>query len=114
MKIIKFIKRNLKGITIISVIIIISSLVLWKHFLLKKENTSEELEPILEKQTSDVTLEEEEVAIVETVYVDIKGEVMTPGVYEIGANKKVIDVIQLAGGFTEQADTSFRLPKMLQ
>lgn len=40
------------------------------------------------------------------VFVDIKGAVISPGVYEIESNKKVIDVVQLAGGFLENADTS--------
>ncbi|MGY0694321.1 helix-hairpin-helix domain-containing protein [Virgibacillus sp. FSP13] len=38
------------------------------------------------------------------VIVDVKGEVMNPGVYEIDGNTRVNDVIQLAGGFSEQAD----------
>ena len=40
------------------------------------------------------------------ISVDIKGAVKKPGVYEIEDNKKVIDVINLAEGFTENADTS--------
>ena len=39
-------------------------------------------------------------------YVDIKGEVKTPGVYSLDNNKRVIDAIKLAGGLTEKADTS--------
>jgi competence protein ComEA len=41
-----------------------------------------------------------------TVYVDIKGAVNNPGVYEIESNSRVIDVIKLAGDLTDQADTS--------
>ncbi|WP_234028555.1 helix-hairpin-helix domain-containing protein [Lentibacillus sp. Marseille-P4043] len=40
------------------------------------------------------------------VIVDVKGEVMNPGVYEIDGNTRVHDVIQLAGGFSEHADQS--------
>lgn len=39
-------------------------------------------------------------------YVDIKGEVKNPGVYEIDSSKRVIDVINMAGGLTKNADTS--------
>ena len=41
-----------------------------------------------------------------TIYVDIKGEVKNPGVYEIDSDKRVIDVVNLAGGFTKDADTT--------
>lgn len=38
------------------------------------------------------------------VMVDVKGEVRNPGVYEIHAGSRVNDVIQKAGGFTDEAD----------
>ena len=40
------------------------------------------------------------------IYVDVKGAVVNPGVYEIEEGKKVRDAIGLAGGLTDQADTS--------
>ncbi|MFC2948414.1 helix-hairpin-helix domain-containing protein [Virgibacillus sediminis] len=36
--------------------------------------------------------------------VDVKGAVAEPGVYEISADSRLNDVIQMAGGFSEQAD----------
>lgn len=36
---------------------------------------------------------------------DIKGAIANPGVYELEQNKKVIDVVNLAGGFLENANT---------
>lgn len=41
-----------------------------------------------------------------TYYVDIKGSINNPGVYEVDCDKRVIDVINLAGGLTDNADTS--------
>lgn len=41
-----------------------------------------------------------------TCFVDIKGSIINPGVYEIECTKRVIDVINLAGGLEEDADTS--------
>ena len=38
--------------------------------------------------------------------VDIKGEVINPGIYSLIESSRVIDVIELAGGLTENADTS--------
>ena len=42
----------------------------------------------------------------EDIYVDIKGEVINPNVYKIKKGLRVIDVINLAGGLTEESDTS--------
>lgn len=102
---IKLIKRKLKLITIISVMIILCSLVLYKCFLIKKEEPQEEVTQIEKTTIEDTNIEIEEENI-KTVFVDIKGEIALPGVYEVEEGKKVIDVINLAGGFTEQADTS--------
>ena len=38
--------------------------------------------------------------------VDIKGEVVIPGIYSLEEGSRVIDVISLAGGLTENANTS--------
>ena len=38
--------------------------------------------------------------------VDIKGELQTPGIYELESSSRVIDVINEAGGLTENADTT--------
>ena len=40
-----------------------------------------------------------------TVFVDVKGAVNSPGVYELDEGKRVIDAINLAGGLTDKADT---------
>ena len=40
-----------------------------------------------------------------TLFVDIKGSVNNPGVYELDEGKRVIDAINLAGGLTQNADT---------
>lgn len=42
----------------------------------------------------------------EVYKVDIKGQVANPGIYSLKANSRVIDVIEKAGGLTENADTS--------
>jgi competence protein ComEA len=39
-----------------------------------------------------------------TVVVDVKGEIKQPGVYQSNQNERVIDVIQKAGGLTDNAD----------
>ena len=40
-----------------------------------------------------------------TVFVDVKGAVNNPGVYEIEEGKRVMDAINLAGGLSSNANT---------
>ena len=42
----------------------------------------------------------------ESFYVDVKGNVKKPGVYEFNQNDRVIDAIEKAGGLTKNANTS--------
>lgn len=69
----------------------------YNEFILE-ENKIEEIEKTTE-EVSDKIIEKQ-------VKVDIKGYVATPGVYEVGESAKVIDVINIAGGLKENADTS--------
>nr|WP_239585920.1 helix-hairpin-helix domain-containing protein [Bacillus mesophilus] len=55
-------------------------------------------EPIVEQEQKEVVQE------VTTIFVDVKGEVLSPGVYEVNGESRVQDLIKLAGGFTSLAD----------
>ena len=54
----------------------------------------------------DNKVDDSENQLFEVVKVDIKGEVKKPGVYELESSKRINDVIKLAGGLTNNADTS--------
>lgn len=41
------------------------------------------------------------------VVVDVKGAVKFPGVYELTTEDRIIDAIQLAGGYAEEADSNY-------
>ena len=45
--------------------------------------------------------------VIETkyIYIDIKGEIMNPGVYKVDEYTRLFQLIQLAGGITDDADT---------
>ena len=96
-------KENLKKYWYV-ILIILSFIPLYFIFASKDNNISAE------------TLVKEEIAIDEVkplkediitkYYVDIKGEVKHPGVYEVDSNSRVIDVIKASGGLTKNADTS--------
>ena len=103
----KFIKKNLKWITISFVMIIIIGCISYKYFLIKQNNQKDANNNLILEERKEQEVQEEKEIEPQKVSVDIKGAVALPGVYEIEITKKVIDVVQLAGGFTEQADSSF-------
>ena len=49
-------------------------------------------------------VEETTTIMPQNCYVDIKGEVLMPGVYEFSCESRMQEVIKKAGGFTEEAD----------
>lgn len=52
---------------------------------------------------------------IKTVFVDVKGAVNAPGVYELESTKRVIDAINLAGGLSDNANTiNLNLSKKLE
>lgn len=73
-------------------------------FILYKNNSNSKEEVV------DIFEEPEEIKQEESnskkVIVDIKGMINNPGVYEVDSNLRVNDVIELAGGLKEGADTS--------
>ena len=95
----KFIKI-LSGILFIAFIIGVFGLKIYLNQEKKHINHSK-VEEIITDVNEDIKEE-----VNKNVFVDIKGAVINPGVYEIDQNKKVIDVVSLAGGLKENADTS--------
>jgi len=101
----KFIKKNIYIITLIIVVILILAFIITKKILKEQEielveNRKENSNHLIQDNISD-----KEVGC-NIVKVDIKGEIVYPGVYELDDSKRVIDVINLAGGLTKKANTS--------
>lgn len=71
-------------------------------FLYTRDWEKEEIAVEEKLEKKDFKKEEEE----DTLSVDIKGEVNSPGIYSMKASSRVIDVIEKAGGLTENADTT--------
>ena len=87
-------KAKLKYI-IIAIIILVALVVSYVLSLDNKEVSAENVE-ITKTDVTNVTSK---------VYVDIKGSVKKPGVYQVSADSIVWDVINLSGGFTKNAYT---------
>lgn len=80
--------------------IIVIGLIVFTIVNIKKDNKEEDI--VVEKKIT----KKKEKEVVEELKVDIKGQVINPGIYSLKANSRVIDVIAAAGGLTEFADTS--------
>ena len=63
------------------------------------------IETIQPTEQLAITEPAEEEAVVQQVLIDIKGAVMHPGVYALQPEQRIIDAVQLAGGYSEDADT---------
>lgn len=76
---------------IILVVIVVS-------YVLNNKDSEENVSANIEETTTSVINDEK-------IFVDIKGSVKNPGVYEVDANSIINDVITLAGGLTKNAFT---------
>jgi len=63
------------------------------------------IETIQPTEQLAITEPAEEEAVVQQVLIDIKGAVLHPGVYALQPEQRIIDAVQLAGGYSEDADT---------
>ena len=96
----QFIKDNKKTIIGISIILISLLIAVITYCFNQTEIVSAETNLI---ETKD---ENKKAETNKKIKVEIKGAINNPGVYELDDNSRVIDVINIAGGLTENADTS--------
>lgn len=82
--------------------IILFSVLMFILFFYFKTNISNLKRKLDERPVVEVRNENSDV---EKIIVDIKGEVKKPGVYYLDKGKRVIDVVNKAGGFTRDADS---------
>lgn len=96
----RFLKKYKYVITIFLFMLIIFYVVFVKVNLKSKEKNLVDNQVVInEVEKVEVDLKDD------LVYVDIKGAVKKPGVYKINSDKKIIDVITIAGGLMENANT---------
>lgn len=89
------IKNYWKELILFILIIIVGAMASYSLYLETKEPKEEINESLVQ--------EEEKVVEEETIFVDIKGAVKKPGVYQISNKSIVNDVIVMAGGFNKDA-----------
>lgn len=62
------------------------------------------LESESNSSTNSIQMDQSTEGQLEKMYVDVKGAVYLPGVYEVTSDMRLIDAIKLAGGFSEKAN----------
>ena len=88
---------------LLGIVLLLLLLVPLAYFFLTKDKKTKKKEIVEEVKLEKKEEKKQEIDIYK---VDIKGEVNTPGIYSLTSDSRVIDVIEKAGGLTEQADTS--------
>ncbi len=84
-------------------LLVVASIFIYKNF----DSKDKDDENIVLNTKKDIKKNEEEEEESDVYYqIDIKGEVINPGIYTVKEGSRVIDVIRLAGDLTEVADTS--------
>ena len=105
-----FFYHKKKFITVILfIIILVGGFILYRVYA-KELNYSKEIEKKVEKKEKIVKKKEdkeEKTENKEEYVVDIKGEVLHPGIYSASKNDRVIDIIKKAGGLKSTADTYY-------
>lgn len=100
----KIIRKIIYPLTIILFVFIFIGIIVIKNNLNKNKYNEIEI-------TNDIIKEEnneKEISKIESIKynIDIKGAVKKPGVYQLDSNLTVNDAIKIAGGLTNEADTS--------
>lgn len=100
---ITFTYRHRKIIILGTCFLTIIIIIFFVFFFHKKTTLKKNDSPVLitKKEKIKETKQQEE-----TLKIDIKGEINNPGIYEMPIDSRVIDVINKAGGLTENANTT--------
>ncbi len=103
-------KQIILGSIVLLILLGIGGFIVQKSFSKKEDKKEITSMKIAKKKTSSSFVKEdsekESATKDEEIFVDIKGQVVMPGTYKMKITDRVKDVIAVAGGLTEQADTS--------
>lgn len=80
-------------------------------FLIYRKKTTPEIQIT---NNTDNNYQSEERTDKNSIYIDISGQVISPGVYEMKGGERVKDLIEKAGGFTPEADQGYIERKLNQ
>ncbi|MBB5354552.1 competence protein ComEA [Anoxybacillus mongoliensis] len=84
--------------------IYIGSVVIGAIIWIVQQQEETPIQPLPLEQVEQQEQQEKQVEEQSSVVVDVKGAVKRAGVYEVASTSRIYDVIQLAGGLTNEAD----------
>ncbi|WP_262370514.1 helix-hairpin-helix domain-containing protein [Rossellomorea marisflavi] len=90
-----------------TLLFILAGAVALSLFLLFKPSPPQQEPPIAieaKEPETDASQPAETVSTYDRIFVDIKGQVERPGLYELSPHERVDGVVEMAGGFTKDAD----------
>ena len=96
MKILNFKENDKLYLYLIIIILAILSITMSTLFITKKHVVT---------KTVTLVSKEEKKEVISKIKVDVKGNVLNPGVYELDEETRVIDAINMAGGLKEDSNT---------
>ncbi len=94
-----YVKNNYISLSVIAILVFF--LIISTIFAKSNETI---VEPVVIEKVVEKKVETETIAK-SMIYVDLKGEVAVPGVYQMEKGDRIIDVINIAGGFTIEANS---------
>lgn len=117
----RFRQQPLKVSAVIFVILGLITVGTIQHYQLKGQATSADLKAIMAKQKNEQITDVAQSSATNTsndskasqsttdkpdkIYVEIKGSVAQPNVYQVAADARINDLVKLAGGLTKDADS---------
>ena len=114
-------KGRMVHLVLISIILILSTVLIFTIVKMNQKEQTPKIDRIaelmaekseegsddqVEPSSTDQTHQRSEIESLEEVVVDIKGEIDSPGVYQLKEGSRIIDVIEKAGGLLTEADTT--------
>lgn len=108
-----FLYSNRKKIGISLSILLLLCISLISYFVVYKKYKPNNKEIIINENILEKKEEIHDDIDKEYLYIDIKGNVLNPGVYSLEKGKRVVDAINIAGGLKENSDTSLLNMSML-
>lgn len=98
-----YVKKYGKDVILFTLITILLAITIYNSFIKTENSKDDNSQKLVYTELEEKNDKNNDTEIVSNFFVDIKGAVKKPGVYEVSNNMIINDVIKLAGGFNSNA-----------